>query len=174
MYSREIRDTAVSLLFAGYQQAEVQRAISEQYQVDVPKQTLSDWAARLKNDDALQARAEQYRQQNDARTWDNIGKAQEILTRHLDTTLDNTDKIAEAVAVLCSLCESGMFDVDQVAKASAAVDLLNDVKNIVSTRDALAVVKDLQAQSARSELLASGQGGVVQITLSPDFEEIGG
>lgn len=175
MYDKAVRDKAQMLLLAGHAQAEVRRMIAEEFGVDVSRQTLSDWAARVTIDDDLRARAEQYRKDNDDRTWNNIGMAQEILRRKLTETLDDTEKISEAVGILCDLTEHGMFDEATTAKAAGVIDMLNEIKNAVGVRDALAVVKDLCAQSARSDALAAGTvSGTFQLTFDDELEELSG
>lgn len=156
MYDKAIREEAAALLLAGHSQAEVSRIMLERHGITIPRQTLSLWHMRFAADAELRERAEQYRADNDARLWYNIGQAQELLRRQLGGALDDTEKIDEAIETLCSLTDHGMFDEATTARAAGAIDLLHEVRNLVSVRDALAVVKDLGAQSARSEQMAAG------------------
>lgn len=175
MYDKEMREAAQLLMMAGKGQTETRAAIREQYGVDVPRATMSLWYKMAQDDDALRARAEEARRRNDDRVWNLIGKAQTILDNNLNAALEDADALKEAVGILCSLLEDGMMDDSARTKALRAVDILNEMRDIVSTRDALSVVKDLTAQSQRSEAFAAGGGltGTIQISLD-DVSELSG
>lgn len=175
-YELKIRRTAQAFLLAGYRLTEVHDQLLEMFNVDVPTSTLSDWKNNIVDDEQIQAEAELYRDKHASLCWYNIAQANELLRRNLGSALRDRDKLDAAIDVLSSLSDHGMFTSDQVDKAAAAVELLNECKGLTSTRDALNVVKDLSAQHDRAAAAAGGgsASGTFQITFEDDLEELSG
>ena len=175
-YELKIRRTAQAFLLAGYRLTEVHDQLLEMFNVDVPTSTLSDWKSNIADDEQIQTEAELYRDKHASLCWYNIAQANELLRRNLGSALRDREKVDAAIDVLSSLSDHGMFTSDQVDKAVAAVELLNECKGLTTTRDALNVVKDLSAQHDRAAAAAGGgsASGTFQITFEDDLEELSG